>query len=255
MSEKGLNLSQHNGTVNFDKVKADGYSFVILRIGYRGYGYGDIMKDTKFNEYYTLARRAGLKIGVYFFTQAINEKEAIEEAEWTIKQLGTLRLDYPVYIDQEWSTSPSRTGRADKNTVRANTDVCKGFCKRVEELGWYAGIYMSLSWLQTKVYYKELIQYDKWIAKWSLVKPTTAYGVYGMWQNSNNGSTSGARGRVDVNKAYYNYPQIMKDKGLNNYSRKVKYNIEIKNITQGDMFKVKELCDSLSLKEVTVTEV
>ena len=76
-----------------------------------------------------------------------------------------------------------------------------------------------------------------------------------MWQNSNNGSTRGASGRVDVNKAYYNYPQIMKDKGLNNYSREVKYNIEIKNISQGDMFKVKELCDSLSLKEVTVTEV
>lgn len=255
MAIKGVDLSYHNGSVDFNKLKSDGYSFVILRVGYRGYGNGQIVKDTKFSEFFTQAKTAGLNVGVYFFSQAVSKLEAVEEANWVIKQIKMLKLEYPVYIDQELSGATNNSGRADKLDKQTRTDIITAFCDTIESAGYYRGAYMSLSWLINNVYYEQLRKYDKWIARWGrLAKPTSKYGSYGLWQYSNSGKSSATSSRIDLNQAYYDYPNIMKNKGLNGYSTEQLYNITIKNINSINLLKIQELCETLNLADVSTEE-
>lgn len=243
MNVKGVDLSYHNRGVSFDKLKELGYKFVILRVGIRGYKYPNITKDICFEEFYNEAKRVGLGVGCYFFTQAVNEAEAIEEANWVLETIKDKVFEYPIYIDQEWSNA-NHDGRADYNTVETNTVVCKAFCETIQNGGYYAGIYLSDSWLTNKVNWKQLTQFDKWIAKWSIFKPNKNRGSYGMWQNTNN-LTIGNK-RIDGDIAEYDYPTIMLNNGLNGVKKpNTRYDVTIKNITKGDVAKIKELCNTL----------
>lgn len=245
----GVDLSKHNASVPIEKLKQYGYEFAILRIGIRGYLYPSINKDPYFEDFFNRAKASGLGVGVYFFTQATNSYEAREEAEWVIKELAGRKLEYPVYIDQEWAND-KHTGRADYNTVETNTIVCETFCTAIEEAGYYTGIYTSESWLAYRVISSRLTMFDKWIAKWGTAMPSTRYGMYGMWQHTNMLNIDGIR--IDGDVAYYNYPKIMKDNGLNNYTDEgivggEKYNISIKNITNGDKVSIEAYCKNNSL--------
>lgn len=245
--DKGIDLSYHNGVVDFAKVKRAGISFVILRIGYRGWGDGSLQKDTRFEEYYAKAKANGLKVGGYFFSQAINYNEGKAECEFCLKILGTRTLDYPLYIDTEHSGASNNKGRADLISNADRTAAIKGFCEYGENNGWYVGIYASPAWFASRLNYKELMRYDKWIAKWSIFPPPTTYGDFGLWQNSNNGSINGISGRVDLNNGYKRYPYIMEQNGLNNYGVPVKYNITAKYLTSEQADKVQELCKTLDV--------
>lgn len=245
MNVKGVDLSYHNRGVSFDKLKELGYKFVILRVGIRGYKYPAINKDICFEEFYKEARRVGLGVGCYFFTQAVNEAEAIEEANWVLETIKGKVFEYPIYIDQEWSND-KHDGRADYNSVATNTAVCKAFCETIQNAGYYAGIYLSDSWLTNKVYWKQLTQFDKWIAKWSILKPNKKRGSYGMWQNTNNLNIGGKR--IDGNIAEYDYPTIMLNNGLNYVNKPdTRYDVTIKCISNGDVTKIKELCKTLEI--------
>lgn len=246
---KGVDLSYWNRGVDFNELVKQGIKFVILRIGYRGSKVGTIVKDECFEKFYKSAKEKGLDVGAYFFTQATTSQEALEEAEWCIKELADKKLEYPLYIDQENSTG-FPFGRADYNTKREFTNVCKTFCQHCENKGFYAGIYASESWFKSKLYYEELKQFDKWIAKWSIFKPTTKYGTYGMWQNTNSMNIGGLR--IDGNQSFYNYPEIMKNKGLNNYDKKAKhYDIIITDITEGDKDTIFTKCEELKIDHLT----
>ena len=133
----GIDVSKYQSGLDWNKIKKSGVSFVIIRIGYRGYGAaGNLVKDPMFEEHFTNARNAGLKVGVYFFTQAVNEAEAQEEAEGCNWALNGRMLDYPIFYDTEASTAPHGTGRADGLGVEDRTKCAIAFCERVKELGY-----------------------------------------------------------------------------------------------------------------------
>lgn len=253
---KGIDLSYHNGSVDFAKVKAQGYDFVMLRIGYRGYGDGSLNKDKNFETYYRNAKANGLYVGAYFFSQAITILERKAEAEFCFKVLGNRTLDYPLAFDTELSGSVGNVGRADRLSKELRTQIVKEFCECVERNNFYRQIYCSESWLKNNLDYKQLLKYDKWIAKWSIFKPTTSYGTYGIWQNSNNGRVNGVTSaRTDTNISYYDYPNIMKSKGLNNYGTPVKYTFVANGLTVDMADKFVRLSKELDVTDYKLNEV
>ncbi len=132
----GIDVSKYQSGLDWNKIKKSGVSFVIIRIGYRGYGAaGNLVKDPMFEEHFTNARNAGLKVGVYFFTQAVNEAEAQEEADACNWALNGRMLDYPIFYDTEASTAPRGTGRADGLGVEDRTKCAIAFCERVKAAG------------------------------------------------------------------------------------------------------------------------
>ena len=153
----GIDVSKYQSGLDWNKIKKSGVSFVIIRIGYRGYGAaGNLVKDPMFEEHFTNARNAGLKVGVYFFTQAVNEAEAQEEAEGCNWALNGRMLDYPIFYDTEASTAPGGTGRADGLGVEDRTKCAIAFCERVKELGYKPGVYASTTWYRKRVDYNTL---------------------------------------------------------------------------------------------------
>lgn len=250
---KGIDVSRHNGNVNFEKVKQSGIDFVILRIGYRGYLDGSLNIDNTFLQNYTKAKKRGLYVGGYFFSQAKNKAEGIAEREYCLKIIkdNNIYFDYPVYIDTEWSNN-NHNGRADNISISDRTDVLLGFCFTMENNGFYTGIYRSENWLKTKTLYGHLTMYDKWIAKWAISAPSNKYGTYNMWQYSNNYKIDGTR--FDISRAYIDLSQVIKDKGLNKYNKTKIYDININNISVGDMTTIKKLCEDLKLSEFSITE-
>lgn len=250
---KGIDVSKHNGNVNFEKVKQSGIDFVILRIGYRGYLDGSLNIDPTFTQNYTKAKKRGLYVGGYFFSQAKNENEGIDEREYCLKIIkdNNIYFDYPVYIDTEGSNN-NLNGRADNISISARTDALIGFCSTMERNGFYTGIYRSESWFKTKLDYSQLTKYDKWVAKWSNFAPSDKYGNYNMWQYSNNYKIDNTR--FDISKAYIDFAKVIKDKGLNKVRKHKIYDINIDNISVGDMLTFKNLCEDLKLTEFSITE-
>lgn len=251
---KGIDVSKHNGNVNFEKIKQSGIDFVILRIGYRGYATGTLKIDTNFLSNYDRAKKRGLYVGGYFFSQAKNKKEGREERDFCIKIIkdNNIYFDYPVYIDTEWANN-SHTGRADNISIVDRTFAICEFCKTMQiENGFYVGIYRSENWLKSKLNYSTLTSFDKWIAKWSDNAPSTQYGKYNMWQYSNNYKIDGIR--FDASYAYIDFAKVIKDKGLNKVRKHKIYDINIDNISVGDMLTFKKLCEDLKLTEFSITE-
>ena len=161
----GVDVSYHNSYIDWKKVKASGIDYAILRIGYRGYGDGQIVLDKRFKENLKNARAAGLAVGVYFYTQAINNNEAKQEAEFVLKYIKGTKLELPVYYDiEEVYGASGRLDRA-KLSYNAKTNLCKSFCDTIEKAGYRAGVYASYNWLTNLMNGKELGKhYDIWIA-------------------------------------------------------------------------------------------
>ena len=148
----GIDVSKYQTNIDWNKIKKAGVNFVIIRIGYRGYGAsGTLVKDPMFEEHFTNARNAGLKVGVYFFTQAVTEDEAREEAQGCNWALNGRKLDYPIYYDTEASTSPNGTGRADGLGKEDRTKCAIAFCEEVKSLGYKPGVYASTTWFRKRV--------------------------------------------------------------------------------------------------------
>lgn len=250
---KGIDVSKHNLNVNFEKVKQIGIDFVILRIGFRGYMYGTLNIDPTFIENYNKAKKRGLYVGGYFFSQAKNKTEGIAEREYCLKIIkdNNIYFDYPVYIDTERATE-NLSGRADNISNSDRTEAIIGFCSTMEENGFYAGIYRSENWLKTKLDYSQLTNYDKWIAKWGFYPPATNFFSYNMWQYSNNYKIDGTR--FDISNAFIDFAKVIKDKGLNKVRKTKIYDINIDNISVGDMLTFKKLCEDLKLTEFTIIE-
>ena len=129
----GIDVSKYQSSIDWDKVKTAGVEFAIIRIGYRGYGSGALVQDPKFEEHFTNARNAGLRVGIYCFSQAVNENEAREEAQACVYVLNGRQLDYPIYFDTE--ASGAGNGRADGLGVEDRTKCAVAFCEEVKALG------------------------------------------------------------------------------------------------------------------------
>ena len=197
----GIDVSKYQSGLDWDKIKKSGVSFVIIRIGYRGYGAaGNLVKDPMFEEHFTNARNAGLKVGVYFFTQAVNEAEAQEEADGCNWALNGRMLDYPIFYDTEASTAPHVTGRADGLGVEDRTKCAIAFCERVKELGYKPGVYASTTWYRKRVNYNTLrSRYTIWNAHYGVSSSPIGCD---MWQGTRTAHINGYSGELDANISY-----------------------------------------------------
>ena len=214
-TQKGIDVSSFQGKIDWQKVKKDGVEFTMIRAGYRGYGTssdginGKLMTDDYYISNINGAINAGIDTGVYFFTQAINEKEAIEEANYVLKLVKDYKITYPIAIDTEYSTHPSHQGRADNLTVTQRTNVVKAFCDTIEKAGYESMIYASKSWFNEKLDMSKLSNYPIWLAHYTgatqdnpLAKPSDYEGKYIMWQYTSQGVVNGILKDVDMNVGY-----------------------------------------------------
>ncbi|MBD9125032.1 MAG: hypothetical protein EGP68_09875 [Lachnospiraceae bacterium] len=194
----GIDISKHNGNIDWSAVKNSGVQYVILRCGYRGSASGVLVEDQKFKSNIQGATAAGLKVGIYFFSQAVNEVEAVEEASMTLSLIKKYRITYPVYIDVE-----SANGRADGISKEARTSVINAFCQTIRNSGYTPGLYANKNWLTEKINTGALGGCKIWLAQY--VAAPTYGGRYEMWQYSSRGSIAGIKGNVDLNVSYMGY--------------------------------------------------
>lgn len=201
MSWEVLDISKYQTSLNYNQV-AGGIDGVIIRIGYRAYGTsGTLCTDPYFNTHYNgLAGKT--KIGFYWFSTAISEAEAIEEANYCHKLLAGKQCDFPVYFDSEMSNS-SHTGRSDNLSKANRTRFCVAWCNRMRELGYRAGVYASDSWFSSHLDLAQMYSggYSLWVAKYSSAAPKIV-SKYDAWQYTSSGTVSGYSGRVDLSHFY-----------------------------------------------------
>lgn len=196
-SKVGIDVSKWNGEIDWDKVKNAGVEFAIIRAGYRGSVTGTIVPDPYFEANMKGAASAGIPVGVYFFTQATNEVEAIEEASAMVNWIKDYKIEFPVFIDTEGAGG---NGRADGLDADTRTLVCEAFCRTIENAGYEAGIYASRNWYNNNLNMDRLDNYFIWLAEYR--QAPLYQGYYHMWQYTSKGKIDGIEGNVDLNIAY-----------------------------------------------------
>ena len=194
----GIDVSKWNGSIDWNAVKNSGVSYVIIRVGYRGSSQGSLIDDPTFKTNIKGATAAGLKVGVYFFTQAVDEVEAVQEASMVLDRISGYKISYPVFLDVEASG-----GRGDKIDSATRTAVCKAFCNTIQNAGYTAGIYANKTWLTGKMDAGALGSYKIWLAQYAATPTYT--GRYDLWQYKSTGKVSGISGNVDLNLSYLGY--------------------------------------------------
>lgn len=194
----GIDVSKWNGNIDWQAVSNSGVSYVIIRCGYRGSSEGKLIEDPMFAANIKGATAAGLKVGVYFFTQAVDEVEAVEEASMVLELVKGYKISYPIFLDVE----PSG-GRADSIDTATRTAVCRAFCETIQGAGYTAGVYANKTWLTSKLNAGNLSRYKIWLAQYAATPTYT--GKYDMWQYKSTGSVSGIKGNVDMNLSYLGY--------------------------------------------------
>lgn len=211
---KGIDVSVHNGNIDFSKVKAAGIEFVIIRAGY---GREISQKDNNFEKNYKAAKAAGLKVGAYWYSYADSVSAAQKEAAACIKSIEGKQFEMPIYFDIE----------EQKQFDRGKTfcsDLVKTFCNALEKAGYFAGFYTGRYAIMH--YFTDDIpkRYALWIAEWG--NKVNYSGSYGMWQYSSTGKVNGITGNVDMDTSYIDYPAIIKRQGLNGYGMEQTYTVK-----------------------------
>lgn len=202
---KGIDISQHNGNIDFSKVQNE-VDFIIIRCSY-----GFYQEDSKFREYANNCEKYKIPYGFYHYSYARNLDEAKKEVNGMISSIKNYHPTYPIIIDMEdadgWKL---KNGNPSNDTY---VKICDLFCKMLEDNGYYAMIYANNDWFTNRINSNYLDRYDKWLAQWTS-KPTYKKN-FGIWQYSSSGNVDGINGKVDMDISYKNYPAIIKNKGLN----------------------------------------
>lgn len=193
IEEMGIDVSEHQRVIDWKAVKDSGVDFAYLRAGYRGYSEGGLHQDYYFLDNYNGAKENGIKVGVYFFSQAINEKEAREEAEYLIDIIKDLDIDLEIVYDYEMP-SESRIKDLPKPQYSLNA---LSFCTTVETYGYKPMIYTNLDWIYNYYDMSKILNYDIWYAQY-YKQPETIYS-YSIWQYSEKGIIDGINEEVDLN--------------------------------------------------------
>jgi len=198
ISQKGIDVSRYQTEIDWERVAADGVDFAIIRVGFRGSTEGGLILDTYYEENIEGALAAGIDVGVYFFTQALNIEEAIEEAEFVLEHIAGFDITYPVVIDIEAinTTNP----RTHNMTQSEWTDVAIAFCERVKQAGYTPMIYGNLRSFMIMLDMERLEEYEKWFAFFR----TPIYFPYAhsIWQYTEKGRVDGIEGDVDLNVGF-----------------------------------------------------
>lgn len=196
---RGIDVSKWNKVIDWNAVAASGIEYAIIRCGYRGSSTGALVLDPYWDINFNGARAAGIKVGVYFFTQAVNETEAVEEASMVLSLLGNQKIEYPIFLDVEGSG-----GRADGIDNATRTNVIKAFCKTIDSAGYESGVYANKNWFTTKINTADIPEITKWLAQYNVVNPTYD-GPYDIWQYTSKGKVDGIEGFVDLDVSYFEY--------------------------------------------------
>ncbi len=192
----GIDVSKFQKSINWQKVKNAGINFAIIRCGYRGYGSGVLVEDPMFASHISGAKAAGLRVGVYFFSQAINEAEAVEEASMAVKLANRYGINMPIAIDSEYANGGR--GRADGLSKSDRTRITIAFCNTVASSGHTPMVYASKSWFSDHLSVSQFPgSYRIWVAHYASKCGYT--GRYDMWQNTSKGRVDGVSGNVDMN--------------------------------------------------------
>lgn len=199
----GVDISEYQDYVDFVKVKKAGVNFVMLRVGARGYGTGQLILDEYFSDNIKRATDAGLDVGVYFYSQAVSKEEAIEEANMVISNLGEYQITYPVAFDME--KVENDTARTESLTRAEKTDIAKAFLETITASGRNAMIYGNKEWLIKEVDMSKLTDYDVWLSQ-GLDIPDYPY-KFSMWQYDFEGSVDGIVGYVNMNISFVNFAE------------------------------------------------
>lgn len=196
----GVDVSKYQKNIDWEQIKKAGVSFVIVRIGYRGYGAsGALVLDPMFEEHFTNVKNAGLKVGVYFFSQATTEEEAKEEAFACAYVLNGRKLDYPIFFDTEASGASGGSGRADGLGVADRTKCAIAFCEEVKAQGYKPGVYASTLWYRKRVNLNSLKKYTIWNAHYGVASSPIDCA---LWQGTCTARLPGYKGDLDVNISY-----------------------------------------------------
>ena len=211
----GIDVSKWNQEINWEAVKDAGVEFAIIRCGYRGATTGALVIDPRYEENIEGAISAGIPVGVYFFTQALDEVEAVEEASMVIRLIENYDVDYPVFLDSE---SAGGKGRADGLDSEERTRAHRAFLQTMESAGYETGVYASRNWLRDRIDMTKLSDYKIWLAEYADV-PTYDDYYYHMWQYTSKGTVDGISTNVDLNLCYMNIDtSINHAKGAAGYS-------------------------------------
>lgn len=253
MEFSGIDVSVHQGEIDFKKVKNAGINFVMIREGYGRKSPNQIDKMFKIN--YEKAKNVGLNVGCYHYSYADSPEDAKNEAEFCLENIQGMQFEFPICFDVEDKT----VFALDKVT---KTEMVKSFCDTIEKAGYYAMFYCNLYWLNNCLNKNELTKkYDLWLAQWKVEKPSESCGI---WQKSDSNKIDGINGYVDLDIAYKDYPTIIKNKGLNGFSKSSAtnyYNYTVKkgdtlwniaNDLLGNGFKYKEIKSLNGLEKDTI---
>ncbi|MGN8920089.1 glycoside hydrolase family 25 protein [Lachnospiraceae bacterium HCP28S3_F9] len=196
ISKLGIDVSEYQNPVNWQQVKNAGVEYAMIRVGYRGYGEeGRLVEDAMFRSHMEGAVAAGLEVGVYFFSQAINEKETLEEVQFVLDRIKEYPVTYPVVYDTE--EIKDDVARTDNLTEEQFTQNCITFCDAIREAGYDTMIYANMKWMAFTLDMRKLTEYEKWYADYEPV-PQCPY-EFSMWQYTETGQLPGIEGNVDLN--------------------------------------------------------
>lgn len=205
---KIIDVSKHNGAIDWIKVRSSGVDGVIIRAGF---GKTASQKDVMFEANYRGAAEAGLHIGAYWYSYAVSASEAVQEANAFLECIRGKKFDLPLYFDIEEETQV-RLGK------KICTEMAEAFCQTVENAGYFIGIYSFDSFFATNLDVNIPKRYSCWTARVDGKSPQSCTS-YGMWQYSWKGSVHGVSGNVDMNECYKNFPSIIAGAGLNGYGK------------------------------------
>ncbi|WP_124100757.1 glycoside hydrolase family 25 protein [Ruminococcus sp. Marseille-P6503] len=210
MKTKGIDVSYYQGEVDFKKVKAAGIDFVIIRAGYGNALAYPKQIDPRFEEYYKNAKAAGLNVGPYWYSYADSVEAAKQEAKSCLAAIKGKTFEMPIFFDLEEQKQFAK-GKSFCDSI------VKAFCNSLEEAGYFTGLYISRSPLQTYISADVAERYALWIAEYS--SKCNYSGSYGIWQYSSKGKVSGISGNVDCDYCYVDYPTTIKKGGFNGFKK------------------------------------
>ncbi len=199
----GIDVSSYQGNIDWHAVAKDGIDFAIIRVGYRGYGTaGNICVDDSARTNIKEAKAAGLKVGVYFYSQATSTLEAVEEAEFVLEAIKDYEIDFPVIFD--WENDPGVGMRTDNMASEQITACAVAFCEKIKEAGYTPGVYFNLTDAYERYNLEKINDYVFWYAQFKGESPEFYY-QYNIWQYANDGTVEGISGTVDLNICFSSY--------------------------------------------------
>lgn len=234
---KGIDLSEHNGIIDFQSIKNAGIDFVIIRAGYGDARQYPNQKDKQFERNYTEAKKYKLKVGAYWYSYAENASQAEQEAKAFLSIIQGKQFEYPVYIDIE-----------EQHVLNKGKTVCdsiiKSFCSVMEKANYFVGYYCSTYWTKTSISTEVASRYTSWIADWNTQPSITWY----VWQYTNSFAIAGTK--VDGNYSNTDFATIIKQRGKNGFTAKT----AVLTANSGDKFiKNGKIYDVLPFTSVNVS--